>query len=421
MGKCREAKQKAQPCCCWYKLGGSCESCLLVRAIYSSPLCRFRSALVSLRSIGLRSIFGRLFRVAWVASVVKWMLLHCCLHLGECPPFGYDYSLAPGWNVPNNYGGDASLREPRGKGANSESAPVPVSWDACGNFGLVLLSAGIAERNGRASCDDGASRGSARTVGGAVVAGSSAVCAAAPDLEVGMAVGTGTTGSAPRVVVGILVKRHIVRRVAVAKDVATLATVVASRPVVEVTSTRRLVADGSVVVGLPVLARRLGGRLGKQVEVQLSIHALATVAGRASSQTAECAEAGEAAPAAAGLEAIVVVICLLGRCLFGRVVCRAQDGGNVERSQLAGVVGLGRSRRGTIRSAERRDLTAVGTGAQLLLELSLLRLRGGMRLGGDVRLLVVLRQLRVEVGAICWLLLIRQPGHYEVGSHYTVI
>jgi hypothetical protein len=172
---------------------------------------------------------------------------------------------------------------------------------------------------------------------------------------------------------------------------------------------------------LPVLARRLGGRLGKQVEVQLSIHALAAVAGRASRQTAECAEAGEAAPAAAGLEAIVVVIRLLGRCLFGRVVCWAQDGGNVERSQLAGVVGLGRSRRGTIRSAERRDLTAVGTGAQLLLELSLLRLRGGMRLGGDVRLLVVLRQLRVEVGAICWLLLIRQPGHYEVGSHYTVL
>lgn len=58
-------------------------------------------------------------------------------------------------------------------------------------------------------------------------------------------------GCASGVVVGVLVERHVVVGVAVTEDVATLATVVSSRPVVEVTPTGRLVADGGIVVVLP--------------------------------------------------------------------------------------------------------------------------------------------------------------------------
>ncbi len=77
-----------------------------------------------------------------------------------------------------------------------------------------------------------------------------AAAAAAPLLEPVVAVGAGAHGHAARVVVGLVVERHGVGRVGVAKDVAAAPAVVAAREVVEGAPAGRVVADGGFVVGL---------------------------------------------------------------------------------------------------------------------------------------------------------------------------
>ena len=88
-------------------------------------------------------------------------------------------------------------------------------------------------------------------------AGGLAIGAAAPLLELRIAVGTGTAVEAARVVARILVQGYLVAAVVVAEYVATLAAMVAAREVGEVPLASCVIADGGFLVGLqtPELAR----------------------------------------------------------------------------------------------------------------------------------------------------------------------
>lgn len=143
----------------------------------------------------------------------------------------------------------------------SESAPVPVPRHARRDLGLMLhTSLGSTSRNGSgAGGVDGAGgirRGAVDVVGRAGVAAAAAdgrglaVGAAAPRLELVVAVLAGAAHGAARVVVGVLVKRDLEGRVRVAEDVAAAAAVMAPRPVVEVAHAGGLVADRGVGIGL---------------------------------------------------------------------------------------------------------------------------------------------------------------------------
>jgi hypothetical protein len=172
---------------------------------------------------------------------------------------------------------------------------------------------------------------------------------------------------------------------------------------------------------LPVLAGGQVGDLGKEVEIQLAIEALATVVGRPAGETvADAPQAGDgdqAVAGAAGREAAVglrvaagtiVVAAGDGGWLDGgawglEVAVGAQDGGHVHGTNVAGVMRLrGGGRRvvwvAEVRCAERRDL---GSGRDLV------GLRAAVVHAGTVLRDKVVRELLVP----------GQDRHNQVGSH----
>lgn len=243
-----------------------------------------------------------------------------------------------------------------------ERAPMPVTRHALCDVSFVAVGGtrggrghAVGRRNGAAGRRDGAGRrggGVRRGLGGRGVVGRGgrfAARAAAPELELVEAVAAGAAGLGTGIVIGMLVEGNFERAVGIAEDVATAAAVVSSREVGEVFVAGRLVANGGAAVGLPMAARWQAVNLRELVQLETATERLGAVAAsRAPPQMADVdlAQAGQANEAAAGARLRVVVGIVVGlgarRCWrLGVELGRTQDGGHVERAQLARVKRLG--------------------------------------------------------------------------------
>lgn len=135
----------------------------------------------------------------------------------------------------------------------SEGAPVPVPRHAQRNVGYALPQ-GRARQRGDGS---GGRRAIRRRVTTVVVGRSSrrggagpAVRAAAPLLELDVAVGAGAAVESARVILGLLVEGDLVSAVGVAEDVAAPAAVVAAGEVAKGAAAGRVIAYGRVLIRL---------------------------------------------------------------------------------------------------------------------------------------------------------------------------
>lgn len=206
-----------------------------------------------------------------------------------------------------------------------------------------------------------------------------------PNLELLKAVVAGARGRCPGVEVGILVKWHDGAGVRVAEDVTASPAVVTSGKVVEVALAGWVVADGGLGVRLPVLARRQRCDLGEEIEIPLSVEALAAVASRAAREaladTSKARDGDEAVAGAAGGQSAVGLGITAGLGADGlhggELAVGSEDSGHVKRADMAGVVGLGGGGSrcvvvAEIRGAQRRDLGSwrnlVGLGAAVVVD-----------------------------------------------------
>jgi hypothetical protein len=128
-----------------------------------------------------------------------------------------------------------------------------------------------------------------------------------------------TTGSGKRctrVELGIMVKRSSKGGMGVAKDVATLSTVMAASEVAESALASRVVADSRLGIRLPMLACGLGLDLGKHLGVEVAVDAaLGAVTGRNTRQlVAKDRHARDVLEAAVGASQSVLGLCTGGRC-----------------------------------------------------------------------------------------------------------
>ena len=130
----------------------------------------------------------------------------------------------------------------------SESAPVPVPRNACGDLSVgwrtLLATSSDGSRGSRAATrvdPSSLGRSSARGLG---------VVAAMPRLELIETMVASAGRRSAWVEVGILIKRNNVARVPVAEDVATTAAMVAAGEVAEVTLAGRIIADGGLRIRL---------------------------------------------------------------------------------------------------------------------------------------------------------------------------
>lgn len=129
-------------------------------------------------------------------------------------------------------------------GRHSEGAPIPVARDAVGHLrGLGQAEGSFGHgHDWRRRCGIlGVRRRGARSL---------AVVASVPRLVLVEAVVAGARGSGAWVEVGVLVQRHLEAGVLVAENVAAAAAVMTADKVVEGALAGRVVADGSIRVGL---------------------------------------------------------------------------------------------------------------------------------------------------------------------------
>ena len=137
-----------------------------------------------------------------------------------------------------------------GNDAHSKSAPVPVSGYALGRLDSLLEGVlGEAHRDGRGRGVDDGTPG-CRTKRLSLCAGIDVQVAAAPRLELSVAMCAGAAHLALGVEASILVERDLEAAVVVAKDVAALAAVVAACKVGKVALASRIFAHDRLVVGL---------------------------------------------------------------------------------------------------------------------------------------------------------------------------